>query len=286
MIRLGLKHEEKKSTIAKYLKEHPKIKNVIIFTGKGKEFEEEEEYTWEEIIMYKVFYPLLERIDDSYLLVVNEILRTSKRSDLTYNCLHHYLNQTSHKIIFAYFPIINDKNDFMILADCVYIGRFRGYGYNATTIRDIDIKGHRRTPKLKIHEIEVEAKVIDLYEQEKEKLFANLGNKDPDTIPRYLHLWSGKWKKKYIEASKNYVARNDRFKLSNVKSYKSAIKGNNISLDIPHKRIELNDYLYRTQSSKIEYLSTSLKVDKYYGHELELWNKKVSDIYAEASICQ
>ena len=65
-------------------------------------------------------------MDASYLLIINECLRTRKRSDLTYNCLHHYLNQTPHRLIFEYFPFVSDPNDFMILLDKEFPGNTRG----------------------------------------------------------------------------------------------------------------------------------------------------------------
>lgn len=285
MIFLGLNTKEKKELIQKYLNTHENIKHVIYFTGKGKEFpDESEEYTWEDIIMYKVFYPLLEKIDDSYLLVLNEILRTGKRSDLTYNCLHHYLNQTSNKIIFSYFPIIDNANDFMILADLEYVARYKGRSYSPEIMQDLHIDGVRQNPVIIINEVEIPVKAFGLYETQKEKLFENLGNKDPDTIPRQLHLWAGKWKKPYVESSKSYVARNSRFSLDNVTTYKNAVIRDCISIDIPHKRIEMNDYLYRTQAKEVVYLSTPLKVDRYYGQELMFWSEKVNKLYAEAGI--
>lgn len=285
MIMLGLTAQEKSDLIKKYCENHSNIKHVVVFTGKEKEFlDDYEEYTWEDIIMYKVFYPLLERIDNSYLLVLNEILRTSKRSDLTYNCLHHYLNQTSHKIIFSYFPFINNENDFMILADLEHVERYKGRSYSEEIIKDLKIDGARQNPIIKINEVEIPIKAFEAYETEKEKLFANLGTKDPDTIPRQLHLWAGKWKKNCIDTTKQYVARNSRFNSNNVKTYKNATKGEYISLDIPHNRIDINDYIYRTKTKQIMFLSTPLNVDKYYGQELKLWDERVNKIYAEASI--
>ena len=179
---------------------------------------------------------------------------------------------------------IDNENDFMILADLEHIGRYKGQSYSEKIMKDLKIDGVRQNPIIKINKIEVPIKAFESYETEKEKLFANLENKDPDTIPRQLHLWSGRWKKNYIEASKFYVARNNRFDLDNVMTYKNASTKNCVSIDIPHKRIEMNDYLYKTQTKEIVYLSTPLKIDKYYGQELISWNEKVNKLYVEAGI--
>ena len=56
----------------------------------------------------------------------------------------------------------------------------------------------------------------------KNELFDNLGNKDPDTIPRNLQLLAGDFKKKSNWTK--YVARNKRFKLDNVFTYDEITK--------------------------------------------------------------
>lgn len=76
-----------------------------------------EQYGWAESIMYRVFYPLLGRIDNSYLIIYNEFMRNKNRSSLEYNCVAKYSTQTEHRLVFEYFPIIDEIEDFMILAD-------------------------------------------------------------------------------------------------------------------------------------------------------------------------
>ena len=80
MIRIGLKNSEKLSFVESYLRENPSITNIIVFSPKVFELPcDYEQYSWDDIIMYKVFYPLLERINNNYLIIVNELLRTAKR---------------------------------------------------------------------------------------------------------------------------------------------------------------------------------------------------------------
>ena len=284
MIKLGLTNEQKLSVIDSYRREnaiaHTIVFSPTMFTLPG----DWEQYTWEDAIRYKVFYPLLERINDGYLVVVNEMLRNKNRSELTYNCMHHYLNQTPHKIVFQWLPIIDDPANFMILADMDKPGRFKGRGLDDSVLEDIDISGYDRRPDNFVSWIHVSKQTLCAYEKKRDGLFDNLGSKDPDTIPRQLHLWTGTYKKPYLEPDQFYVARNQRFNLPNVTTYKDADRQNMTSVDLPHRRIELNDYLYRTESNLITFMATDLKVDQYYANELIEWDTKAGDLIAKTGI--
>ena len=285
MIRLGLANDQKSAVIAGYLREHKDIETVLVFSPEAFPLDcAYEQYGWNDIIMYKTFYPLLERISGNYLIVVNELLRTSSRSDLTYNCLHHYLNQTPHHIVFQWFPIIDDAADMMILADNDHPGRYKGRGLHADIIGDLDIDGYDRRPQITVTPVPVPDGAEAAYVAEREKLFDTLGNRDPDIIPRHLHEWAGRYKKALIDQGKKYVARNQRFKLPNIVTYKTADDAGRISIDLPHRRIELNDYLYRTQADTINFLSTPFNVDKYYAGELTRWHEKAGEIYAQTGL--
>ena len=124
----------------------------------------------------------LEEIDPNTLLVFNECLRTQKRSDLTYNCAHHYCNQTPHKIVFEYFPFIEDKADFMILLDFLNKGKYKGKGFSWEFLQEEDVQV--KPISFTLHTIDMIAPNLMGYERKKRQLFANLGNSDPDTIPR------------------------------------------------------------------------------------------------------
>jgi len=293
MIRLGIKGSQKGKEVRKYLDEHPDVKHIIVFSPKnearyfpdsgGLEFEH---YGWDDIIMYKVFYPLLEKIDNSYLIVVNELMRTRNRYELTYNCMHHYLNQTTHKLVFQWFPIMDEQDDFMILLDFEHPGRFKGQGFSLDLLDGIDITGHDMRPSISIINVDVSEKEKSAYLEESEKLFANLGAKDPDTIPRQMELWVGKIKKRCLLADRLYVARNKRFAMPNVQSIKDAINDGQggILIDMPHDRKTLNDLLYWSEMEKLEFMATPLSIDNYYCGQLEEWNRKAGDIYAKAGI--
>jgi hypothetical protein len=238
-----------------------------------------------DIEMYKFFYRLLEEIDERSLIVMDGMMRTQNRSELIYNCAHHYLNQTPHRLIFEFFPIIEDKNDFMILLDFENKGKFKGKSFDYLYLQTEDIK-------IKPHKVWLETINVDItdddqqkYEKKKEQLFDGLGNKDPDTIPRTLQLFTGDIKKKAIEPDKLYVARNKRIKLDNVKSYQEInTKGDYTVTDMHYRRLNMNDFLKVTGMHKIRYLSTVLPIDTVIINEFMKWKAGLDAIYAQASL--
>lgn len=284
MIRLGYTNEQKIQEIEEYRKKNPEVTTIVVFSPKMFTLPGEyEQYEYADIIMYRVFYPLLERIDNSFLIVVNECLRTKNRSDLTYNCLHHYLNQTKHHMIFEYYPYIESPDEFMILADKEAPGRYKGQGYDPVFLKDLDVAGIRREPVLKFEGVITDEKTKEAYEKEKNRLFDTLGNKDPNTIPRALHLWCGKHKP--VSPDMKYLARNKRLNKKNVITYADATSAEHrISLDIPYRRINLNDFLKRVGENVLTFEHTDLSVDMYYKNELEKWNEEIVRFYAEAGI--
>ena len=284
MIRLGYTNEQKIQEIEEYRKKNPEVTTIVVFSPKMFTLPGEyEQYEYADIIMYRVFYPLLERIDNSFLIVVNECLRTKNRSDLTYNCLHHYLNQTKHHMIFEYYPYIESPDEFMILADKEAPGRYKGRGYDPAFLKEMDVAGIRREPVLKFECVSTDEKIKEAYEIEKNRLFDTLGNKDPNTIPRALHLWCGKYKP--VSPDKKYLARNKRLNRKNVVTYAdSTTAEHRISLDIPYRRIDLNDFLKRVGENVLTFEHTDLSVDMYYKNELEKWNEEIVRFYAEAGI--
>ncbi len=289
MIRIGLNLNQKQCEINDYLAKTPEIKKIKIFY-----FKTPTEYVlpgynveyieWSDIIMYKFFYRLLEEIDKNTLIIIDELMRTQNRNDLTYNCTHHYLNQTPHRIIFEYFPIIEDKEDFMILLNFENKDKYKGKGFEYGYLYDEDIKMKPHKIKLELINIEVTEKEIEKYEKRKLELFDNLGNKDPDTIPRNLQLLAGDFKKKAIEVGKLYVARNKRFKLENVYTYDEITKNDYIVIDMHYRRISFNDFLKTTQIEKIEYLNTILSIDTHVVNEFMKWKARLDSIYAQASL--
>ena len=289
MIRIGLNSRDKQKTLDVFMEEH-EIKKIFCFYYKKfpiklKADIEVEYIEYADIQMYKYFYRLLEEIDDKTLLVFNECMRTQNRSDLNYNCAHHYCNQTPHKIIFEFFPIIEDKNDFMILLDLQNKSKYKGKPFDYLYLQQEDISIKPFYIKLETINVETTDQDRKRYEKKKGQLFDNLGEKDPDTIPRTLQLLAGDIKKMAIEPDKLYVARNKRFNLDNVKSYEDITdKGNYIVIDTHYRRLNFNDFLKTTGMNRIKYLCTTLPIDNVIINEFAEWKARLDSIYAQASL--
>ena len=291
MIRIGLSEREKTHTIKSYLRAHD-IQKIFCFYYKkykpafsSEDFPEIEYIEYSDIIMYKYFYRLLEEIGESSLVVINECLRTQKRSDLTYNCAHHYLGQTPHKIIFEFFPFIEKKEDIMILLDMEHKGKYKGKGFAYSFLKDEDfaVKPFR----LKIDTIPTVVSDADktAYEKRKEFLFDNIGSKDPDTIPRDLQLFVGSFKKPHILPEKRYVARNSRFKMGNVYPYDKVVGVDKYVIIDPHyRRLNFNDFIKTSKNGFLQYLCTPLPIDKVMLEESTAWKARLDAVYAQSCI--
>lgn len=289
MIRIGLSQRQKQKEITEYVTNN-KIKKVFCFYFKKFPTKynvncEIEYIEYADIEMYKYFYRLLEEIDNSSLIVIDGCLRTQNRSELIYNCAHHYLNQTPHHIVFEFFPIIENKDDFMILLDFDHPDKYKGKSFDYLYLQEEDIKIKPFKINLKTINVPVTDKDKEKYENKKESLFDNLGSKDPDTIPRNLQLFSGDLKKKAIDLNEKYIARNKRFKLDNVFTYKDITdKGEYIVLDMHYRRLDMNDFIKATGMNTIKYLSTILSIDNIIIDDFSKWKARLEAIYAQASI--
>lgn len=289
MIRIGLTDQQKQKEVANYVKAHG-IKKVFCFYFKKFPLKlvvscDAEYIERADIEMYKFFYRLLEEIDGDSLIVINECLRTQNRGELTYNCAHHYLNQTPHRIIFEHFPLIDRKDDFMILLDMENKGKYKGKGFDYGFLTDEDILMRPHRVKMDMVNVDISEKDHARYEAKKEQLFAGLGNKDPDNIPRALQLFSGDLKRSAIDPSKMYVARNKRFNLANVLTYQDITEpGEYIIIDTHYRRLDLNDFLKVTGTTRLKYLCTPLSIDNVIATEFVEWKARIDAIYAKANL--
>lgn len=289
MIRIGLSQREKQKEILEYVKNN-NIKKVYCFYFKKFPAKynvpcEIEYIEYADIEMYKYFYRLLEEINETSLIVMDGCMRTQNRSELIYNCAHHYLNQTPHKIIFEFFPIIDTKDDFMILLDFENKGKYKGKIFDYSYLYNEDIKMNPFKVKMELINVPITGEQREKYEAKKEELFDNLGNKDPETIPRALQILAGNFKKVAVEPNKLYVARNKRFKMENVLSYDDIkSKGDYIVIDTHYRRLNMNDFIKTTGMNKIKYLATTLSIDDVIITEFSKWKARLEAIYAQASL--
>ncbi|WP_047930405.1 hypothetical protein [Clostridium botulinum] len=289
MIRIGLSKLEKEMEIKKYVQQN-NIKKVFCFYYKDFPFKydiscEIEYIEYADIEMYKFFYRLLEEIDNTSLIIMDECMRTQNRSELIYNCAHHYLNQTPNKIIFEFFPIIENEEDFMILLDFENKGKYKGKSFDYIYLNEEDIQMKPFDIHLETIKVEINEKDTERYEKKKEQLFDTLENKDPNTIPRNLQIFAGTLKKKALNKDVKYVARNKRFKLDNVFTYKT-IEANTkyIVIDTHYRRINMNDFIKLTKMNNIKYLTTGLSIDNYIISSFNEWKGRLKNIYAKASL--
>ena len=275
--------------IDNYLKEND-IKKVYCFYYKAfpAKYNTEcdiEYIEYADIEMYKFFYRLLEEIDENSLIIIDECMRAQNRSELIYNCAHHYLNQTPHKIIFEYFPIIESKDDFMILLDFENKGKYKGKSFDYIFLQQEDIMVNPFRISLKTIPVVVTDKNREIYEKKKERLFDCLGQKDPNTIPRNLQIFAGDLKRPVIEPEKLYVARNKRFNMDNVLTYTDINKkGDYIILDMHYRRLNFNDYLKVSLCNKINYVCTTLPIDNVILNDFMQWKARLDAIYAQANL--
>lgn len=289
MIRIGLTKAQKIKEIENYLSEHKNINDIVVLNTKQHDIRyklsinaDYVEYNeWE---MYRTYYPLLERINENTLIIVDEPFRTKKYQDLKYNCAVAFCNQTPHRIIFSTFPIIEDKEDLKILLKFEHAQKTMFEDFNYVILQTEDIKIVPRKIKLNIINVPITEEEAGKYEKKKEELFANIGEKNPNTIPRNLQLLAGDFKKKAIKSDKYYLARNERFKKDNVYTYKKYVKEDYIIIDFHYSQIEMMDFYINNNVKKINYLATSLSIDNHICTEFQKWKARCEAIYAKANI--
>lgn len=286
MIRLGFDSTAKQKAVADYVSQYGVSRVVVLSPEKFRlEFPEATEHVeYSQIIKYKVFYRLLQEIDANTLVVVNECMRTQNRSDLTYNCMRHFLSQTQHQIVFQYLPIIDAVADWMILVDFDTQSRWKGLTWDSTMLPQRDIQAIQPDVQFTETRAPVTKSDVAVYEKKRESLFRNIGLKDPHTIPRNLYLETGKAKLRECDPTGRYVGRNNRFNLSGMVSYRdSQFTKDCIVFEFPHNVIDFSDYLSLSGQTQVQVLTTELKCDQWYLNRYKDWWGRVGDAYASFS---
>lgn len=162
-----------------------KSKKIVVI---GEPLGDFEHYSFQDVIMYKYYYDLLQRVCNDYQIILNNILVNGNRYALNYNCIRKYVLQTNNVILFADLPIKNNCNDVMILYDMLQPNpflkeRFEDVDFNQfELISDVDCEIIK-------HDIELTSEELEQYQKEKIKITKQV-NKDPDIIPRRLLKWS------------------------------------------------------------------------------------------------
>ena len=153
-----------------------------------------ERISFNDSIMYKYFYKFLAEINPESIVVLNGILKRKNRSALEYNCIRQYCQQAGEVIVFQDYPIIDSREDFMILYDMIQKNPFWREDYeNIERFENVECNASLEIIR---HDILLSEKIVEQYEALKEKTILEV-KRDPDIIPRRLLKFSEKCKAKF-----------------------------------------------------------------------------------------
>lgn len=218
---------------------------------------------YSESYWYRTFYPLMQNIDKRSLVIVNEYIKDRHRKHLIYNCLKGFVNQSGGVLVFQYTPFVYDEADILKLLDFDNPDKNRMLSKVEPSIfESIQIK--RNTFTLNSIDTQLTQSELNKYEKLKNDLFDKLGHGDPHTIPRQLHLTTGKFKlDAFTGDSSQLLVRNMRLKAGTKYSDVDVNKIYSI-LDFPISELEFIKFLYYTNQMTVDSLITSAKVDHYF----------------------
>lgn len=299
MIYLGLDDAAKDALVTRYCEEHEIRKVYVLSPARFRPAWTAERMTdpatqgdgrsglyidWPDLIEYRYYYKLLQEVDRTTLLVVNECLRTQNRNDLTYNCIRNYLNQTPHVLIFQYLPAIDTVEDFMVLFDFATKSRWKREKFRRDMLAEAQIHVAPVPIEIAPVRVRVDDKIRAAYAKEKATLLAAVRgdpDKDPHLIPRNLLLVSGKAKLGTVDPARRYVGRNNRFKLPNLETYRDAAgPGERVVFELPHNFIEMTDFLAVARQHRVEAIVADTKAEDWYFRRFQEWAERVRDVQA------
>jgi len=286
VICIGCTETEKRERLAEYARQHA-IRRVVVIAPKQFPLavDGSDQVDLADVIMYVTFYRLLQEVDGRTLIVLNECLRTQNRHDLAYNCIRHYLNRTPHQLVFQHLPQIETQDDFMILFDFATQSRWKRRPFDAALVAaNAEVQVQRQALALRRIDVPTAAETQRRYACERERLFAQLGARDPHTLPRNLYLVGGKDKALYIDGHPGrYVARNQRLKRAGVTTYDRVHpEGEPYAVvEFPHRFIDWCDFLTATGQAQSDVLVAGLKVDEWYLQRYLSWTERIHATYAD-----
>lgn len=280
---------DKQKIITHYLQNNS-VNNVVIFYREHLKREYDipvkcEYLEYKQSIMYVNYYRLLEQVNRNTLIIIDECLGNVNRHCLEYNCMKTIINQTPQRLVFNYLPFIENTDDFMILMEFYNETKYKSERFDWEFLKDINLHVKPVRITLDFKEIYLSKEAFDKYNAEKEKLFANIGRSDPDTIPRNLSIVAGNLR---FEATKGNISindcyvRNKRFKKGLI--YKDEFYGGGLNskcyvFDFPTNRINLIDVLTINNLDKVYAYTSDLSIDKWYKSDYEEWVKRLEEFY-------
>lgn len=243
---------------------------------------EAQEVDYPDIYTYRVFYPLMQAVDRHTLVVVNECLRTQNRYDLTYNCIRNICQQAGQVLVFQYLPIIATREDFCVLFDWDTGSRYKRLRFDELPLGEAQVSGVAVRPRVVVRQAEADSATRSRYERERERLFAGLGNKHPDTIPRNLYKVGAPVKRPLMAPGRVYLSTRRAFE--DVATYGDPTVSKADILEFPWRHGELCDYVSRTGQSRFEVLTTDLPVDRLFLDRFLLWRGEVTHVQTALSL--
>ena len=295
MIYIGVPDKDKQPLVESYMHKHG-LKKVVLIYGQEAPYylPNADRLPYAKAINYVPFYRLLQEIDSKTVLVIDECLRTQNRYDLTYNCIRHYINRTPHVIVFQLLPQIDTSEDFMILFDFVTGSQWKRREFDPELFVDVPMEIYPLPLSLEALSVPTSKKTQAHYTAKRDKLFAELGARDPHIIPRNLYLLGGEDKKRYIQAHSTplfgtpgtYVARSKRLGTLTYADVSRSARATTqpprdyTLVELPHRFIDLSDYLYRSYQFENRVLVADLKVDHWYYRYYTEWIKRIQKTYS------
>lgn len=275
MIYLGLTNAEKLRVVREYVAAH-RVRRVVEIGHEPALLRAwDESLTWPDVIMYRYFYRLLQELDDGTLLVINEVLRSSDRSCLHYNCIRNYLTRTQHQLVFSWLPVVEQEDDLMVLVDLDTRSRWRRSRLSGVGEK-LRVDGVCRAPTVKVETVACGPKTHAKYQKTRDALFSGIAGKDPHTLPRQLHM-VGRKDRLRATGERQAVGRS---RAGGVASFDDAEPG--VLVDLPHSHRTMVEWLRVTESADVTVLATELKADAWYVSRLMQWTEMQRDVFAAA----
>lgn len=249
---------------------------------------------FDDVVLYKHFYPWLREIDEGSLLVLDEPLRQKDRGTLHYNCIRHYAAQSGAVLVLSTFPILDDPEDFAILYDFATKSRWRRSALAHLPLDEIDLVVHPRRVELHARDVPTTEKECARIEKRKRALVDGIGLRDPHTIPRNLYLETGKLRAAAVRPGEALVGRNNRLKLADFATFREAGAEARTVFELCHEHLVFRDWLARRIAStdptplasapsdplRVEVLVADAKIDRWYFTRHTEWTRRLDDAYA------
>jgi hypothetical protein len=248
----------------------------------------------EQSIEYRFFYPMISETDKHTAYFLDEPLKLKNRNDLVYNCIRNIINSAGQVHVFQTVPMLDEQADFMVLFDLVTRSQWKRNKFEWALIRE-----HARvalcdpiTPGFDVVEIPSQEKTRRVYAEQRERLFAELGLRDPLTVPSALGLLPIMEKANWVmDRAMEFPRESTWLYLRNARADKLLDRGSwcadpaqaraVVFLDFPVKMRTLRDVVASLPvGCRVVFPVTDLKVDGYYMDIMRRWEADLNELQA------